>query len=169
VLLDQPPDPGQGIPTVDPDVRVSWGDYLHHVAFDRWAAEHLTNFNSWVKFIHTKIILVDPLTDSPTTLTGSANYSDNSTTDNEENTVIVRPDGTDTGDRAARRVADIYLTEYQRLFMHFVFRDWAAHDADPAADSKGGRLAEDDSWTDRYYRPDSWRARQRRTFAAPPG
>ncbi|MFL6129216.1 MAG: hypothetical protein ACJ73E_09120 [Mycobacteriales bacterium] len=166
VLLDQPPDPGQGIPQVDADVRTSWGDYLHHVAFDRWAAEHLTGFNSWVKFIHTKIIMVDPLTGSPTTLTGSANYSDNSTTDNEENTILVRPDGTDAGDRAARRVADVYLTEYQRLFTHFVFRDWAARDADPAAGSKGGRLTEDDTWTERYYEPGSWRERQRRTFAA---
>lgn len=161
VLLDQKPDPG--IPTVDPDVRVSWGDYLHHVTFEQWAAERLTNFNSWVKFIHTKIILIDPLTAAPVTLTGSANYSDNSTTDNEENTVIVRSDGTAGGDRAARRVADIYLTEYQRLFMHFVFRDWAA--AGSAGESVG-TLAEDDTWTGRYYTP-GWRARQRTTFAAP--
>jgi hypothetical protein len=163
VLLDQRPDPGQGIPTTDPDVRVSWGDYLHHVTFERWAAERLTSFNSWVKFIHTKIILVDPMTDAPITLTGSANYSDNSTTDNEENTVIVRSDGTDAGAAAARRVADIYLTEYQRLFMHFVFRDWAAKDAETGS---GGFLVEDATWTERYYTPGGWRARQRRTFAA---
>ena len=85
--------------------------------------EHLTGFNTWVKFIHTKIILVDPLTDEPTIITGSANYSDSSTTDNEENTVIIR--GERDGCRAASRVADIYLTEYHRLFMHFVFRDRA--------------------------------------------
>ncbi len=162
VLLDQKPDPP--IPTTDPDVRLSWGDYLHHVTFEQWAAEDLTNFNTWVKFIHTKIILIDPLTDAPVTLTGSANYSDNSTTDNEENTLIVRSDGTDAGAAAARRVADIYLTEYQRLFMHFVFRDWAAAGA---AGQSTGALAEDDSWTARYYVPGSWRTRQRATFAAP--
>lgn len=156
VLLDQEPAPA--IPTVDPDVRVSWGDYLHHVTFERWAAERLTNFNSWVKFIHTKIILIDPLTDGPVTLTGSANYSDNSTTDNEENTVIVRGDSA-----SARRVADIYLTEYQRLFMHFVFRDWAAAGV---AGTSTGVLAEDDGWTGRYYTA-GWRARQRTTFATP--
>lgn len=165
VLLDQKPDAGQEIPTTDPDVRVSWGDYLHKVTFEQWAAEHLTNFNSWVKFIHTKIILVDPLGAAPATLTGSANYSDNSTTDNEENTVVIRGDGTAAGDAAARRVADIYLTEYQRLFMHFVFRDWAAKDAEAGAG--GGILTEDDTWTARYYRPGGWRARQRTTFAAP--
>lgn len=156
VLLDQEPTPA--IPSADPDVRVSWGDYLHHVTFERWAAERLTNFNTWVKFVHTKIILIDPLTDAPVTLTGSANYSDNSTTDNEENTVIVRGDSA-----AARRVADIYLTEYQRLFMHFVFRDWAAAGA---AGTSTGALAEDDGWTGRYYAP-GWRARQRTTFATP--
>jgi PLD-like domain len=156
VLLDQKADPP--IPSADPDVRVSWGDYLHHVTFEQWAAERLTNFNSWVKFIHTKIILVDPLTDAPVTLTGSANYSDNSTIDNEENTVMIRGDSA-----AARRVADIYLTEYQRLFMHFVFRDWAAAGA---AGTSTGVLAEDDSWSGRYYSP-GWRARQRTTFASP--
>ena len=165
VLLDQKPDAGQEIPTVDPDVRVSWGDYLHKVTFEQWADEHLTNFNAWVKFIHTKIIMIDPLAPSPVTLTGSANYSDNSTTDNEENTVVIRGDGTPAGDAAARRVADIYLTEYQRLFMHFVFRDWAAKDAEGG--EGGGFLAEDDGWTERYYEPGGWRARQRATFASP--
>jgi len=55
---------------------------------------------------------------------GSANYSDNSTTDNEENTVVICGDG----GPVARRVADIYLTEYHRLFMHFVYRDWATRE-----------------------------------------
>jgi phosphatidylserine/phosphatidylglycerophosphate/cardiolipin synthase-like enzyme len=160
VLLDQKPDAGQEIPALDPDVRVSWGDYVHKVTFEQWADEHLTNFNSWVKFIHTKVILVDPLGPAPVTLTGSANYSDNSTTDNEENTVVIRGD-----DAASRRVADIYLTEYQRLFMHFVFRDWAAKDTETG--EGGGFLAEDDTWTGRYYEPGGWRARQRATFAAP--
>ena len=165
VLLDQEPDAGQEIPTVDLDVRVSWGDYLRKVTFEQWADEHLTNFNSWVKFIHTKIIMIDPLAPASVTLTGSANYSDNSTTDNEENTVVIRGDGTAAGDAAARRVADVYLTEYQRLFMHFVFRDWAAKDAETG--EGGGFLAEDDSWTARYYEPGGWRARQRATFASP--
>ena len=64
-----------------------------------------------------------------------------------------------------QRVADIYLTEYQRLFMHFVFRDWAAKDAETG--EGGGFLAEDDTWTGRYYAAGGWRARQRTTFASP--
>jgi phosphatidylserine/phosphatidylglycerophosphate/cardiolipin synthase-like enzyme len=162
VLLDRAPAVDAPIPTTDPDVRTSWGDYLHHALFDEWAAEHLTNFNKWVKFIHTKVILVEPLTDAPTVITGSANYSDSSTTDNEENSIVIRGDDTDAGNAATMRVADIYLTEYQRLFMHFVFRDRANRlPADPDA----GRLSEDDMWSEPYYEPGSWRARQRRIFA----
>ena len=162
VMLDQPPDPGQGIPKNDPDVRIVWGDYLRHVGLEQWAAEELTNFNTWVKFVHTKIILIDPMSGSPTTLTGSANYSDNSTTDNEENTVIIRGD-----DEASKRVADIYLTEYHRLFMHFVFRDWANPRPGSKATGVAPRLQEKPDWSDAYYEPGSWRARQRAMFAAP--
>ena len=164
VLLDRKPAADDGLPGPDPDVRISWGDYLRHASLDRWAQEHLTDFNAWVKFIHTKIIMVDPLTDAPTIITGSANYSDNSTTDNEENSVVIRGDG-DGGD-VARRVADIYLTEYQRIFMHFVFRDVANRDPAIAATApRTARLVEDDTWSGPYYEPNSWRARQRQTFA----
>ncbi len=161
VLLDQRPPVDQGIPMVDPDVRIAWGDYLHHTAMDIWAQERLTGFNTWVKFIHTKIIIVDPLLDAPTILTGSANYSANSTTDNEENTVVIHGDTSEV-----RRIADIYLTEYQRLFTHFVFRDWVDHDAiETNSGAWTGRLLEAPSWSDPYYVAGSWRARQRQTFA----
>lgn len=159
VLLDKEPAAGAEVPLLDPDVRVSWGDYLQRPALEGWAIEHLTDFNTWVRFIHTKIIIVDPLTDTPTVITGSANYSGNSTTDNEENSIVIRGDGSGV----AKRVADIYLTEYQRLFMHFVFRSWA--NRDPSGSSAAGRLAEDDSWSAPYYEPGGWRDRQRRTFA----
>jgi phosphatidylserine/phosphatidylglycerophosphate/cardiolipin synthase-like enzyme len=164
VLLDKQPVPADAIPRTDPDVRTSWGNYLHHPALEGWAGERLTDFNKWVKFIHTKIILIDPLTATPTIITGSANYSDNSTTDNEENSLVIRGDGTPT----TQRVADIYLTEYQRLFMHFVYRDWANPDtiANAGTDSSAGHLREDPTWSSPYYKAGSWRERQRRTFAS---
>ena len=62
MLLDREPAADVPIPMTDPDVRVSWGDYLDHAMFDLWAQEHLTNFNKWVKYVHTKIILLAPLT-----------------------------------------------------------------------------------------------------------
>jgi phosphatidylserine/phosphatidylglycerophosphate/cardiolipin synthase-like enzyme len=159
VLLDKEPAEGQEVPLLDPDVRLSWGDYLQRPALEGWAIEHLTDFNTWVRFVHTKMIFVDPLTETPTIITGSANYSGNSTTDNEENSIVIRGDGSGV----AKRVADIYLTEYQRLFMHFVFRSWT--NRDPSGASAAGRLTEDDSWTAPYYVPEGWRDRQRRTFA----
>jgi phosphatidylserine/phosphatidylglycerophosphate/cardiolipin synthase-like enzyme len=174
VLLDKRPPADAPIPQTDPDVRVSWGSYLLHPVFEQWAAEHLTGFNAWVKFIHTKIILVDPLTDDPTVITGSANYSVSSTVDNEENSVVIRG----PGDPAVQRVADIYLTEYQRLFIHFVFRSWAntAGSNQPGSNQPGGavgvsgarHLSENDSWSHAAYVPGSWQGRQRQTFSAGP-
>jgi phosphatidylserine/phosphatidylglycerophosphate/cardiolipin synthase-like enzyme len=162
VLLDKDPPPGQEIPRTDSHVRVSTGALLTHGFLEQWAAEKLTGFNPMVKFIHTKIILVDPLGPTPTIMTGSANYSSNSTTDNEENTVIIHcPTGNTTAARQVRRVADIYLTEYHRLFMHFVYRRWA----NSLPTTPDMHLEETDSWTTAYYIAGSWKADQRRFFA----
>jgi len=54
-------------------------------------------------------------------------------------------------------VADIYLTEYHRLFMHFVFRAWAhGRSVNDGEVQAMGHLDETDAWTDRYYRAGSW-------------
>ena len=52
--------------------------------------EHLTDFNSWVKFIHTKIILVDPLADDPTIAHRLGQLLRQLDDDNEENTLVIR-------------------------------------------------------------------------------
>ena len=56
---------------------------------------------------------MDPLGDDPIVVTGSANFSDASTNDNDENMLVIRGD---------QRVADIYFTEFNRLFNHYYFR-----------------------------------------------
>jgi phosphatidylserine/phosphatidylglycerophosphate/cardiolipin synthase-like enzyme len=134
---------------------------------DQWAGEHLTGFNTHVKYIHTKIILIDPLTDDPTLLTGSANYSDASTEKNEEHTIVLRAGTTRTSSRRAlRRLADIYLTEYHRLFMHFAFRAMVqGRVLNEGTRQAMGHLEETDGWTIRHYEPNSWRALQRARFA----
>lgn len=170
VLLDKVPPAGQRIPLTDPDVRLSTGSHLASSPLEQWAAERLTGFNTHVRYIHTKIVLIDPLTDDPTLLTGSANYSDASTSSNEENTLVIRT-GSDlaSSGRAVRRVADIYLTEYHRLFMHHVFRAMAARqDVNTGEQHWTGHLDETDAWAERYYVPGSWRERQRRFFAGTP-
>jgi phosphatidylserine/phosphatidylglycerophosphate/cardiolipin synthase-like enzyme len=74
--------------------------------------------NKHVRYIHTKYMLIDPLSDDPIVITGSANFLKASTTGNDENMLIIR------GDTA---VADIYLTEFMRLFTHSEFRKRLGH------------------------------------------
>ena len=62
-----------------------------------------------------------------------------------------------------KRVSDIYLTEYHRLFMHHVFRAFATPGAPGLASSGSRDLSEDPSWIQPYL--DGWRATQRRLFS----
>ena len=62
-------------------------------------------------------MLVDCLSESPTVITGSANFSLASVENNDENMLVVRGN---------RRVADLYYVEFMRLFGHFGFRDEVA-------------------------------------------
>jgi phosphatidylserine/phosphatidylglycerophosphate/cardiolipin synthase-like enzyme len=61
----------------------------------RWVIETDTRklgLNRHVAFIHCKFLLHDPLGDDPIVVTGSANFSAASTSENDENMVIVRGD-----------------------------------------------------------------------------
>ncbi len=167
VLLEKVPPPQQAIPRTDDHVRISTGSYLGGDPLQQWATERLTGFNDHVRYIHTKIVLVDPLGPDPTILTGSANYSGASTTTNEENTLVIRAGPTRSASRrAVQRVADIYLTEYHRLFMHFAFRAMAQDRTLNTGVTQWSRyLDETDGWTQRYYVAGSWRAAQRRLFS----
>jgi phosphatidylserine/phosphatidylglycerophosphate/cardiolipin synthase-like enzyme len=125
--------------TNDRDVEVVAGSYIQS-SIDQWAAEKSSGglFEPGVDFVHNKIILIDPLGEVPTVISGSANYSENSTSKNDENTLIIKGDD---------RVADIYFTEFVRLFDHFSFREWlAGHQKvfDPY-------LEEDGKWVDKYF------------------
>jgi len=125
--------------TNDRDVEVVAGSYIDS-DFDQWAAEKSAGslFEAGVNFLHNKIILIDPLGDIPIVISGSANYSENSTSKNDENTLVIKGDD---------RVADIYFTEYVRLFDHFAFREWLGEhkkDFDPFLDETGG-------WVDKYF------------------
>ncbi|HCE18025.1 MAG TPA: hypothetical protein DEQ80_09215 [Anaerolinea thermolimosa] len=143
--------------TADPDVHISVGSRLGPDPLYQWAAERLTGFNLHVQYIHTKFMLIDPLTDLPVTITGSANFSEASIKNNDENTLVIAGD---------RRVAEIYLGEFMRLFNHFYFR-YQANRVRLLAEGEelpGVFLLEDDSWTRRYYNPESPRFRLRELF-----
>jgi phosphatidylserine/phosphatidylglycerophosphate/cardiolipin synthase-like enzyme len=120
----------------------------------RWAKETLTGFNR-VYYLHTKILLLNALSATPTTISGSANFSEPSVMANDENVPII------TGDLD---VADVYFTEYTRIFQHFYAR-WWAQNLGPAGSDSHSYLSEDDSWQAPYWDPDSPKSRKRDLFA----
>lgn len=98
------------------NVVVSIGGSIPTNGFDAWVAE-ATGLTSNVQWVHTKFMVLDPLSESPTVVTGSANFSPDSTHSNDENMLVLIGD---------KRVADIYFTEYMRLFAHYGFRESVA-------------------------------------------
>jgi phosphatidylserine/phosphatidylglycerophosphate/cardiolipin synthase-like enzyme len=138
----------------DPDNRIAVGSLIGHTGLERWLREQTTGLNVHVRYVHTKYMLIDPLTDDPLVITGSANFSDASTKNNDENMLVIRGD---------RRVADIYLGEFMRLFNHFYFRAFVRdlEDAPPGL----GHLRPNDSWRLPYYHPGSFRTKERVLFA----
>ena len=138
--------------------RIAIGNVLEENLFEHWLKEQVTGFNTHVKFIHTKYMLIDPLSNDPLIITGSANFSDASTRKNDENMLVIRGD---------TRVADIYLTEFMRLFMHFYFRTIVNGIGPAELDPEAGYLNDDDSWIYPYYQADTPKYKERLYFAAP--
>lgn len=132
------------------------GSQLEEGAFGHWLNESLSGLNSFVKYLHTKYMLVDPLGNNPLVVSGSANFSDASTLDNDENMLIISGD---------TRVADIYLGEFMRLYSHYAFRDWMSSlPEDQQIEAKVSHLDETDLWWKRYFGT-SFASRQREYFA----
>lgn len=161
ILLDKP---GKGIDIIKGDNynRVSVGGVLNENTADewmniRWKAERLTGLNRHVQYVHTKYMLVDPLSDDPMVITGSANFSEASTIKNDENMVIIR---------ANKRVADMYLGEFMRLYDHFRLRGTKIG---AKAKHRRGKKAQvylvpDDSWTNIYFQEGYAKQKRRLLF-----
>ncbi len=109
----------------------------------------------FVFFVHTKFLLIDPLSDDPLVCSGSANFSSNSLLQNDENMLLIRGN---------TRVADIYLTEFDRIFRHFYFRDVANEIEARGGQAEGAFLDETDHWTDSYFLPGGFKTRRRQMF-----
>jgi phosphatidylserine/phosphatidylglycerophosphate/cardiolipin synthase-like enzyme len=144
------------------NVYQAWGSFLRNPVY-QWAKETnagLLGLNKHVSYVHSKFMLVDPLSDDPIVITGSANFSDPSTDDNDENMLLIRGD---------RRVADIYLTEFNRIFNHYYFRSVTESRAGQAPTADDSRfLVEDDSWRAKY-KPGSLRAKRLALFESMEG
>jgi phosphatidylserine/phosphatidylglycerophosphate/cardiolipin synthase-like enzyme len=131
------------------NVYQAWGSFLRE-PLHRWAKETSAGglqLNTHVSFIHSKFMLMDPLGADPIVATGSANFSEASTNDNDENMLLIR---------GSKRVADIYFTEFNRLFNHYYFRSVVEATAQarkagvPPPKDGSLELTEDDSWLQKY-------------------
>jgi phosphatidylserine/phosphatidylglycerophosphate/cardiolipin synthase-like enzyme len=131
---------------------------------DKWffEEEHFRPSNDgFVFFVHTKFLLIDPLSDDPLVCSGSANFSSGSLLQNDENMLLIRGN---------TRVADIYMTEFDRIFRHFYFRDIANElaTANTSDDAKAIFLDEADSWSDSYFRDGTLKHNRRLMFFETP-
>ena len=153
----------------DRDTQIALGASLNRDAIELELGGH--RLDEWFReeehyrrvghifYVHTKIMLIDVLTDDPLVFTGSANFSPNSLLANDENMLLIR------GDTA---VADVYVTEFLRLFNHFYFRHIAQTLAregsgDP---TKAVFLDPTDGWVDRHFRSGTYHCRRRELFRA---
>ena len=123
--------------------------------------EHTESFHHAGVHLHSKIIASDPFGLDPVLVTGSANFSNNSTTVNDSNSLIIRGD-TD--------IMDIYVTEFMRMFEHYWFR-FKRSQKEAEAKAKGQEvdkvlvLKDSAEWSDPYYVKGSEEMRDRQMFA----
>lgn len=150
--------------TAKHNIYQAWGAFLRDPLY-QWARE--TNamalqLNQHVSYIHSKFLLKDPLGADPIVITGSANFSDASTNGNDENMLLVRGD---------ERIADIYFTEFNRLFFHYYFRSvqemFFHRDSEAGTSTPNASLFLDETgaWLEKY-RPGSLKAKRVEVFTA---
>ncbi len=142
------------------------GAYLGKGAWHQFLREALVDhLNNHVRFVHTKYALIDPLGSDPVVITGSANFSAASVAENDENMLVIRGN---------QRVADIYLTEFMRLFTHMYFRSRTIGDSRDAGTTPAPTprqnahaplsLSPTDEWHRPWFDPADAHGRERLTF-----
>jgi phosphatidylserine/phosphatidylglycerophosphate/cardiolipin synthase-like enzyme len=104
--------------------------------------------------IHTKVVVVDFTTDSPTVISGSHNLSRPASEKNDENYLIIQGN---------RDLADSYGVEVMRIYDHYRAR-WVAEQVAKGEFKGGGVLSDTDAWTERYFKKDSLPYRDRLRF-----
>jgi phosphatidylserine/phosphatidylglycerophosphate/cardiolipin synthase-like enzyme len=143
----------------DRDVIFAAGSYLGEGALANFLRERSNPLNR-NDYIHNKFMLVDPLSDDPLVVTGSANFSRPSQRTNDENMLVIRGD---------TRVADIYFGEFMRVFDHhyarYIVRVLSeAGRSDPEA---GYLKAKTSDWLASHFNPASYKSKRRTYFVSP--
>ncbi|MGE0283473.1 MAG: phospholipase D-like domain-containing protein [Rhizobiaceae bacterium] len=152
-----------GFRKADPNIWFAIGSLLGRkkrtdkdaLDLENWLVEEHHRAKGNVFYVHQKFILIDPLGDDPLVFAGSANFSPASLSSNDENMLLIRGD---------TRVADIYLTEFDRLYRHFLYRG-AANGSKPAKVDSNRFLETDDSWVEKHFKADSYQSRRRQMFS----
>ena len=140
----------------DKDVLFAAGGRFDEGALKNFLGERDNPLNS-NDYIHTKILLVDPLSADPLVISGSANFSRPSQRTNDENMLVIRGD---------TRVADIYFGEFMRVFDHHYARYIVRLLQEKGAgDPSAGYLKETaEEWVKPYFNEKSYKAKRRRYF-----
>ncbi len=138
----------------DRDLMITAGAILK-TPVEQWVKEISTKTSAaaGILYVHNKFFLIDPLERVPVVVTGSANFSKSSITSNDENTLIIKGD---------QRVADIYLTEYSRMFEHF----WPRYLSTLPVKSFSKPLDETYSWHKDYYSQNKMGYKRKKAFNA---
>jgi len=143
----------------DRDVIFAAGGYLGAGALANFLSERSNPLNT-NRYIHNKFMLVDPLSDDPLVITGSANFSRPSQRINDENMLVIRGD---------TRVADIYFGEFMRVFDHHYARYIVKLLTDAGrSDPDAGYLKEKPAdWVPAHFNRASYKSKRRKYFASP--
>jgi phosphatidylserine/phosphatidylglycerophosphate/cardiolipin synthase-like enzyme len=108
--------------------------------------------------IHHKFVVIDAEGDSPVVFTGSANMSENSEHNNDENLIELKD----------KHIASVYLAEFMRLYEHYRARAIAIKDAGKKTSKRRLVLQPDRKWADKYYKDGSPEAKARIAMANAP-
>jgi phosphatidylserine/phosphatidylglycerophosphate/cardiolipin synthase-like enzyme len=148
--------------TNDKDVIKTQGAVLD-TAVENWVVEMTSKATTGAStlYVHNKFFIVDPLSASPVVVSGSANFSDESLTKNDENMLIIKGN---------QRVADIYFSEFARMFDHFMPR-YLQKLKEQKMLAKGishagfsNPLDETGSWCETYYNPEKLVTKRKKMF-----
>jgi phosphatidylserine/phosphatidylglycerophosphate/cardiolipin synthase-like enzyme len=124
---------------------------LLNTGLEGWLRENMKGQKGNL-LVHTKAVVTDFTTDTPTIISGSHNLSASASNGNDENYLIIRGD-TDLADR--------YSLELLRFYEHYRFRYFAKK----LALKQASPLAAGDSWTNDYYIEGDLRQLSRLRFA----
>lgn len=155
VVKDDDLGTGETIGT-DHDVLFAGGGRFDEGALENFLRERDNPLNT-NDYIHTKIMLIDPLSDDPLVITGSANFSRPSQRTNDENMLVIRGD---------TRIADVYFGEYMRIFDHHYARYIVRKlQEEGSGDPSAGYLKEKaEEWVPPHFSDKSYKFRRRRCF-----